>query len=59
MRSGHNFNLMRMVVQQYIQDRKGVKVLIMINSEREMQMLQHAYLIVKKYKDELNTTKQH
>ena len=59
MRSGHNFNLMRMVVQQYIQDRKGVKVLIMINSEREMQMLENAYLIVKKYKDELNTTKQH
>jgi hypothetical protein len=57
MRSAHNFNLMRMVVQQYIQDRKGVKVLIMINSEREMQMLEHAYLIVKKYKDELNTTK--
>ena len=59
MRSAHNFNLMRMVVQQYIQDRKGVKVLIMINSEREMQMLENAYLIVKKYKDELNTTKQH
>ena len=57
MQSEHNFNLMRMVVQQYIYDRKGVKVLIIINSPRELLMLEHAYLIAKKYNDELKTTK--
>jgi hypothetical protein len=57
MQSAHNFNLMRMVVQQYIYDRKGVKVLIIINSQRELLMLEHAYLIAKKYNDELKTTK--
>ena len=57
MQSEHNFNLMRMVVQQYIYDRKGVKILIIINSPRELLMLEHAYLIAKKYNDEHNTTK--
>ena len=57
MQSEHNINLMRMVVQQYIYDRKGVKVLIFINSQRELLMLEHAYLIAKKYNDELNATK--
>ena len=57
MQSAHNFNLMRMVVQQYIYDRKGVKVLIFINSQRELLMLEHAYLIAKKYNDELNAAK--
>jgi len=57
MQSEHNFNLMRMVVQQYIYDRKGVKILIIINSPRELLMLEHAYLIAKKYNDEFNTTK--
>ena len=57
MQSAHNFNLMRMVVQQYIYDRKGVKILIIINSPRELLMLEHAYLIAKKYNDELKTTK--
>ena len=57
MQSAPNVNLMRMVVQQYIYDRKGVKVLIIINSVRELYMLEHAYLIAKKYNDELNTTK--
>jgi len=57
MQSEHNINLMRMVVQQYIYDRKGVKVLIFINSQRELLMLEHAYLIAKKYNDELNAAK--
>lgn len=57
MQSAHNFNLMRMVVQQYIYDRKGVKVLIIINSPRELLMLEYAYQIAKKYNDERNTTK--
>jgi len=57
MPSAPNVNLMRMVVQQYIYDRKGVKVLIMVNSPRELLMLEHAYLIAKKYNDELNATK--
>ena len=57
MQSAPNVNLMRMVVQQYIYDRKGVKVLIIINSPRELFMLEHAYLIAKKYNDELNATK--
>ena len=42
---------------KYIYDRKGVKVLIIINSPRELLMLEHAYLIAKKYNDELNATK--
>ena len=57
MQSEHNINLMRMVVQQYIYDCKGVKVLIFINSQRELLMLEHAYLIAKKYNDELNAAK--
>lgn len=57
MQSAHNFNMMRMVVQQYIYDRKGVKILIIVNTPREMLMLEYAYLIAKKYNDELKTAK--
>ena len=49
--------MMRMVVQQYIYDRKGVKILIIVNTPREMLMLEYAYLIAKKYNDELKTAK--
>jgi hypothetical protein len=48
--------MMRMVVQQYIQDLKGVKVLIIVNTPRELLLLERAYLIAKNYKNEFNTT---
>jgi hypothetical protein len=56
MQSGHNFNVMRIVVQQYIQDLTGKKILIIVNTPREMLLLERAYLIAKNYKNEFNTT---
>jgi hypothetical protein len=47
---------MRIVVQQYIQDMTGKKILIIVNTPRQMLLLERAYLIAKNYKNEFNTT---
>lgn len=54
MRSGHN--LKRMIVQQYIKDLTGKNILIYLRNDKDVQLLEIAYQIAKKYKDEFKTT---
>ncbi len=54
MRSGHN--LKRMIVQQYIKDLTGKNILIYLRNDKDIELLEIAYQIAKKYKDEFKTT---
>ncbi len=54
MRSGHN--LKRMIVQQYIKDLTGKNILIYLRNDKDVELLEIAYQIAKKYKDEFKTT---
>ncbi len=53
MRSGHN--LKRMIVQQYIKDLTGKNILIYLRNDKDIELLEIAYQIAKKYKDEFKT----